>query len=111
MSERSEALKKAQNKYKKEKMTSVLIRLHKENDKDIIDRLEKIGNKQGYIKQLIRDDLTLCEIECLEDDLLNALKNLMNNKSYDEANTLILQLIDLNKKRQQIQAAKTKKTL
>lgn len=31
--------------------------LHKEYDKDILDKLESVENKQGYIKQLIRNDI------------------------------------------------------
>lgn len=33
------------------------VRLHLSNDKDIIDRLESSGNKNGYIKKLIRQDI------------------------------------------------------
>lgn len=31
--------------------------LHKEYDKDILDKLESVENKQGYIKDLIRADI------------------------------------------------------
>lgn len=31
--------------------------MHLENDKDIIARLDTVGNKQGYIKRLIRADI------------------------------------------------------
>lgn len=34
----------------------VYLKLHQVNDKDIIDRLDKQSNKQGYIKRLIRED-------------------------------------------------------
>ena len=57
MTTRSEALKKAQKKYKKESTTIVNIRLHNELDADIIERLQGVGNKQGYIKKLIRADI------------------------------------------------------
>ena len=30
---------------------------NKETDADILQRLETVGNKQGYIKKLIRDDI------------------------------------------------------
>ena len=33
------------------------IKLQIRTDKDIIELLDRIGNRQGYIKQLIRDDL------------------------------------------------------
>lgn len=54
---RSEALKKAQAKYKKESTIIVNIRLHKELDADIIERLNEVHSKQGYIKDLIRADI------------------------------------------------------
>lgn len=34
----------------------VYLKLHQVNDKDIIERLDKQSNKQGYIKRLIRED-------------------------------------------------------
>lgn len=34
----------------------VFIRLHNEHDKNIIDKLSKVTNKQGYIKELIKTD-------------------------------------------------------
>lgn len=36
---------------------AVYIKLHKEHDKDIIERLGELRNKQGYIKSLIRSDI------------------------------------------------------
>lgn len=54
---RSESLKKAQEKYQKEKTTLINIRLNNEKDKDIIEQLKTKGSKQGYIKQLIRADI------------------------------------------------------
>lgn len=32
-------------------------RMHKVKDGDIIKRLGEVGNKQGYVKELIRSDL------------------------------------------------------
>lgn len=57
MAERSEALKKAQEKYKKEKTKIVNIRLHNDKDADIIQKLDEVSSKQGYIKALIREDI------------------------------------------------------
>ena len=53
----SRAQVKAAVKYNKEKTILVSIRLNKETDKDIIEILNSVGNKQGYIKQLIREDI------------------------------------------------------
>ena len=37
--------------------TAIYIKLHLVKDNDIIKRLSDVGNKQGYIKSLIRKDL------------------------------------------------------
>ena len=36
-------------------------RLHNEIDKDVIDKLASVPSMQGYIKQLIRDDIARTE--------------------------------------------------
>jgi hypothetical protein len=46
-----------QDKYNKEKTITVLIRLFKSTDADIIAKLEQQENKTGYIKALIRADI------------------------------------------------------
>ena len=43
--------------YMKQNIKRLRIDLHKVNDKDIIDHLEKKPNKSGYVKQLIREDI------------------------------------------------------
>ena len=50
----SRAQIKAAVKYNKEKTILVSIRLNKETDKDIIEILNCVCNKQGFIKELIR---------------------------------------------------------
>ena len=52
----SKAQIKASNKYNKDKTLTVCLRLNKEIDKDIIEILERVNSKQGYIKSLIRND-------------------------------------------------------
>lgn len=44
-------------KYDKENTKRVFIKLNKNTDKDILDYLGGIPNKQGYIKELIRKDM------------------------------------------------------
>lgn len=44
-------------RYDKKNMKGLYIKLHKKNDKDIIDKLEQVESKQGYVKELIRNDL------------------------------------------------------
>ena len=46
-----------QAKYDKAHTTGLYLKLNKETDKDIIEKLDASGNKQGYIKQLIRSDI------------------------------------------------------
>ena len=56
----TEAQKRAQKKYdeaNKDKRYNVYLKLNKETDADIIEKLEKSENIQGYIKKLIRADL------------------------------------------------------
>jgi hypothetical protein len=56
----TEAQKRAQKKYdeaNKAKWRMIHLKLNKEADADIIQKLEKVENIQGYIKKLIRADL------------------------------------------------------
>lgn len=45
------------NDYNKKYTKTVLIRLNCNNDKDIIEQLDKVDSKMGYIKELIRKDI------------------------------------------------------
>lgn len=51
------AQKRAKEKYDKANTVQVKIKLNLNTDSDIIEALERSGNKQGYIKELIRNDL------------------------------------------------------
>lgn len=53
----SEALAKAQKKYTQEKTRTFYIRLNKETDADIIEKLETVQNKTDYIRELVRKDM------------------------------------------------------
>lgn len=53
----SEAKFSAQRKYDKENTTQVLLKLNTKTDADVIGKLDSVGNKQGYIKELIRNNL------------------------------------------------------
>ena len=48
---------KAPAKYDAEHTTGVYLKLNNKNDADILDRLASVSNKQGYIKELIREDI------------------------------------------------------
>lgn len=43
-----------QERYQKEKCKCITLKLNKETDADVIEILESVGNKQGFIKSLIR---------------------------------------------------------
>ena len=60
---------KAQAKYDQANTKKVLFKFNLNTDKDILERLEKVGNKQGYVKRLIREDI---EREMEEDATRNA---------------------------------------
>ena len=53
----SDAQRKANAKFEREKTRSIKIKLTISTDADILAKLDAVGNKQGYIKKLIRDDL------------------------------------------------------
>lgn len=47
----------AHDRYDKENTRSVRMKLNIKTDVDILEHLETVGNKQGYIKRLIREDI------------------------------------------------------
>lgn len=53
----SNAQKEATKRYQQKTTRVYNIRLNLNTDGDIIRRLEEVGSKQGYIKDLIRKDL------------------------------------------------------
>lgn len=53
----TDAQKRASLKWEAENTVQVKLKLHKVNDADILARLEASGNKQGYIKALIKADI------------------------------------------------------
>lgn len=46
----------AQERYSKAHTIQVKLKLNKNTDADIIEKLDSVDNKQGYIKRLIRED-------------------------------------------------------
>lgn len=49
---------RAVNKFNKEKTKSVQVRLNMNTDADILAKLDSVESKMGYIKRLIREDIT-----------------------------------------------------
>lgn len=54
---RSDSQKKADRNYRASKTKSLSITLFTSTESDIIDKLDSVDSKAGYIKQLIRDDI------------------------------------------------------
>lgn len=46
-----------QERYQKENIQRVVIKLNKKTDADILEHLETKENRQGYLKELIRKDM------------------------------------------------------
>lgn len=57
MAKASEARLRANAKYDAENTLKVGFKFNKKTDLDIVEKLEKVENKQAYIKQLIRQDI------------------------------------------------------
>lgn len=53
----TDSQRKASAKWEAKSTVQVKLKLHRRHDKDILNRLDESGNKQGYIKKLIRDDI------------------------------------------------------
>lgn len=53
----TQAQMNAVRKYDDAHTKKIMLKLNLETDKDILERLEAVGNKQGYIKELIRRDI------------------------------------------------------
>lgn len=52
----SKAQIKASERYDRLNTKQIVLKLNKRTDVDILEVLESVGNKQGYIKSLIRQD-------------------------------------------------------
>ena len=52
-----EAQTRAKVKWRAMAVKVLRVDLHKENDADIIQKLDDVPNKAGYVKGLIRDDI------------------------------------------------------
>ena len=48
---------KASIRYNKENTVQISMKLNRSTDADLIDSLNRVTNKQGYIKELIRKDI------------------------------------------------------
>jgi hypothetical protein len=53
----SEAAKRAVRRYDEKRTRQIKLKLNVGTDADILEKLDSVPNKQGYIKGLIREDL------------------------------------------------------
>ena len=53
----TEAQNRAVARYDKTHTKFVIMKLNIKTDADILKRLDEVGNKQGYLKRLIRADM------------------------------------------------------
>lgn len=56
----TDAQKAAQAKYDMKNTKQITLKLNLRTDSDILDKFKSIDNVQGYIKQLIRNDINQC---------------------------------------------------
>lgn len=49
----------AQTRYKKKAVKVVTLALNRNTDSEILNKLDSVPNKQGYIKSLIRADIAM----------------------------------------------------
>lgn len=54
----NEAKRKANAKYDKNNTKVISLKLNKNTDQDILDLLESVDNTQGFIKQLLRKEIS-----------------------------------------------------
>lgn len=62
----TEAQKRARLKYEAEHTTQIKLKLNRNTDADILEKLSSVPSKQGYIKELIRADIADEWIPCSE---------------------------------------------
>lgn len=53
----TEAQRRAKEKYDSNNTTQLKLKLNNKTDADILEKLQNVPNKQGYIKGLIREDM------------------------------------------------------
>ena len=73
-----------QKRYDSVHCTGFYLKLNKENDSDIISKLSQCESKQGYIKQLIREDIahTKSDIAPKQAEKTTLKKNMSIDKLY-----------------------------
>lgn len=96
----TEAQKRATAKYDAKNTRPIYLKLNKNTDSDILNHLEKMGNKQGYIKELIRKDMNGSVAP-------EEPKNKIIEGTFAEGETVIV-LVDGEKYKRKVRFSKTK---
>lgn len=53
----TEAQKRAQKKYRANTVKTLTLEFYPAKDQELLDKLNEVDSKQGYIKNLIREDI------------------------------------------------------
>jgi len=64
------------NRYDKAHMKQFLLKLHLVNDADIIEKFGSVPNMQGYVKQLVREDIARTRPEPVPEKIQNVKEGL-----------------------------------
>lgn len=82
----SESRLRANAKYDAAHCTGLYLKLNNETDKDILEKLSSVSNRQGYIKNLIRKDIagTCSELKKEKKEGYKAMKTYMIKPEYLE---------------------------
>ena len=54
---RTEAQKRARNKWQAKAMRQIALRFNRENDADVLRKMDSVPNKTDYVRQLVREDI------------------------------------------------------
>ena len=79
----TEAKKQANAKYDRLHTKSILLKLNKQTDSDVLAMLENIDNRQGYIKELIRNDLRRKDTTLSRDSIMYLIKPIAKKYKLD----------------------------
>lgn len=62
-------------KYRKKTLVQIPITLNRNTDSDILQKLDSVPNKQGYIKRLIRNDIAKAETFTVKPEYIDLWSN------------------------------------
>ena len=63
---RTDATRAAQARYERAMIKRIVVKLNRNTDADIIEHIEAMESMQGYVKELIRADMTRHEAELFD---------------------------------------------